>query len=406
MNAFGHPAQILLGLEDAMASGQVAQHDRITGQTALFDLGAEEASGMERPLPQATEVPVRERLRWEKELLGLYLSEHPIGEIAAQVADFATAYSGDLKDESLDGQRVTMVGIVTGFRRVITKANATMGVATIEDLQGSSEVVVFPKMFEQTAATWTDGAILVVAGRVDHRGEDVSLLADIVMEWDAALVKGAVEVAREIAAGDRGRGPRRQPVAVGPGQPAPAYPGNVHGSGNGSGNGNGHALAPVVPEPREIPYVSPLRAEYRREAPSAERGIAPAEPIPTYQEPPALERIRPDDDIEPALPDEARERVAVAARAPTPPVDASPQAILHVTFASSAGTDRVVGAMEAFKGLLVERPGSTRVVLHVPAPSGGASLPMELRRGVAYDSELLAEVRRRLGDGIVELSLS
>jgi hypothetical protein len=46
------------------------------------------------------------------------------------------------------------------------------------------------------------------------------------------------------------------------------------------------------------------------------------------------------------------------------------------------------------------------VVLHVPAPSGGAALPMELRRGVAYDAELLAEVRRRLGEGIVELSLS
>ena len=62
--------------------------------------------------------------------------------------------------------------------------------------------------------------------------------------------------------------------------------------------------------------------------------------------------------------------------------------------------------MEAFKGLLVERPGSTRVVLHVPAPTGATSLPMELRRGVAYDAELLAEVRRRLGRGIVELSLA
>ena len=51
-------------------SGQVAQHDRLTGQTSLFDMGAEEVSGLERPLPQTTEVPVRERLRWEKELLG------------------------------------------------------------------------------------------------------------------------------------------------------------------------------------------------------------------------------------------------------------------------------------------------------------------------------------------------
>jgi hypothetical protein len=62
--------------------------------------------------------------------------------------------------------------------------------------------------------------------------------------------------------------------------------------------------------------------------------------------------------------------------------------------------------MEAFKGLLVERPGSTKVVLHMPPQGGTASLPMELRRGVAYDSDLLAEVRRRLGEGIVELNLS
>jgi hypothetical protein len=262
----------------------------------------------------------------------------------------------------------------------------------------------------------------VVAGRVGHRGEDVSLLADLVTDWDAAVAKGPEAFAREVAAGDRGRAPRRQPVAVGPGAPASGPAG-----GNGSTGGNGHAPPPVPVEPRDIPYVSPLRAEFRRAEPpppsspagarpsaaaaaapavSVASPITPAEPIPTYAEPPALERMAPDDDLEPALPDEARDRAAIAARAPTPPVDASPGAILHVTFAGTAGTDRVVGAMEAFKGLLTERPGTTRVVLHVPAPSGGASLPMELRRGVAYDSELLAEVRRRLGEGIVEISLS
>src|SRR4029453_1447612 len=179
--------------------------------------------------------------------------------------------------------------------------------------------------------------------------------------------------------------------------------------GYAANGGNGHAATPAPPPAAEIPYVSPLRAEYRREAPAAAASgaptppratppptpppppIAPGEPIPTYAEPPGLERLAPDDDLEPALPDEARDRAAIAARAPTPPVDASPGALLHVTFAGTAATDRVVGAMEAFKGLLTERPGTTRVVLHVPAPSGGASLPMELRRGVAYDAELLAE---------------
>jgi hypothetical protein len=193
--------------------------------------------------------------------------------------------------------------------------------------------------------------------------------------------------------------------------------GYSNGNGNGHGNGSGGGVqAPSAPVPvaagadrPEIPYVSPLRAEARQAPPpesaQALPAVAPGEPIPTYQEVPDLETIAPDRDVEPALPDEARGRAADEARAVTPPVDASPDAVLHVRFAGGAGTDRVVGAMQAFKGLLTERPGSTRVVLHVPAQTGASSLPMELRRGVAYDSDLLAEVRRRLGDGIVELSL-
>ncbi len=411
LNAFGHPAQILLGLDDAMAAGQSAQRDRISGQTSLFDLGAEDASAFERPLPQTTEVPVRERLRWEKELLGLYLSEHPMGEVAEQVGQFVTAYSADLRDESLDGQRIVVAGIVTGFRTVITKAKSTMGVATIEDLQGTIEIVVFPKLYEQTAGTWAEGSILLVAGRIDHRGEEVSLLADLVTDWDGALSRGPEAFAREVAAGDRGRPPRRQAPVGAQG----AYGAGGYGGGNGNGNGSGNVRVPVAApaEPvlaggrPEIPYVSPLRADARPpEASGSLPSVTPGEPIPTYQATPDLERLAPDRDVEPALPDEARDVAAGAARAVTPPIDASPDAVLHVRFAGGAGTDRVVGAMEAFKGLLVERPGSTRVVLHVPAQTGATSLPMELRRGVAYDSELLAEVRRRLGDGIVELTLS
>jgi hypothetical protein len=80
--------------------------------------------------------------------------------------------------------------------------------------------------------------------------------------------------------------------------------------------------------------------------------------------------------------------------------------VLHVRFARHAAPERLVGAMEAFKAVLRDRPGATRVVIHVPVPSGGEPLPMELRRGVAYDAELLAEVRRRLGEGVIELQLA
>jgi hypothetical protein len=157
-----------------------------------------------------------------------------------------------------------------------------------------------------------------------------------------------------------------------------------------------------------VPHVSPLRPE-ARPAGADPLGIlpaiAPAEPMPTYAEPAGARSAAPDRDDDPALPDEARRAAAGAASAPTAAMDAGPDQVLHVTFSPLGTPDRVVGAMEALRAVIRARPGATRVVLHVPA-GGGEPLPMELRRGVAYDAELLAEVRRRLGEGLVELRLS
>ena len=111
-----------------------------------------------------------------------------------------------------------------------------------------------------------------------------------------------------------------------------------------------------------------------------------------------------DRDEDPAVPDEARARILGDATAGAA-VDAGPAAVLHVRFGSHAPSDRVIGALETIKTLLRDHPGTTRVVIHVPTPNAGAALPMELRRGVAYDPELVADVRRRLGEGLVELSL-
>jgi hypothetical protein len=168
---------------------------------------------------------------------------------------------------------------------------------------------------------------------------------------------------------------------------------------------NGHGPAPDEIRPG-VPRVSPLRAE--AQGSGALPAIAPAEPIPTYHEPPGFSatsgRGFAERDDEPALPDEARARAASESAAPTSQVESQPDQVLHVRFGGAA-PDRLVLAMEAFHTLLRERPGATRVILHVPAPSGGSALPMELSRRVAYDAELLSEVRRRLGDGLVDLRL-
>jgi hypothetical protein len=133
--------------------------------------------------------------------------------------------------------------------------------------------------------------------------------------------------------------------------------------------------------------------------------IQSAEPVPTYIEPPGAVAIADESDDEPPVPDEARARI-VGDVGSDAPLAAGPESVLHVRFEDGAGPDRLVRAMETVKLLLRDRPGGTRVVIHVPTPGGGEALPMELRWGVAYDAELLAEVRRQLGEGVVELKLA
>lgn len=335
-----------------------------------------------------------------------------MGEVAERVGRFVTAYSSDLRDESLDGQRVVVGGIVTGVRTVITKAKASMAIVTMEDLQGTIEVVVFPRLYEQTAGTWRDGEILLVAGRVDHKGEEISLLADLAVDWEEAAAGGEEAFARQVATGERGGGGRRG----GFGGRGGSGNGGANGNSNGNGNGNGVPGRPLIPVgpgvaaplpvaagPRSaIQFVSPLR----HSAPAGDPmlpPIAPAEPMPTYQEPHGGTAGDPDVAEEPALPDEARARAADLAAAPTPPLDAGAGRILHVRFFGGSA-ERLLDGMRAFREVIRTRPGETRVLVHIDV-AGGGGLPMELKP-VAYDAELLAEVQRRLGDGIVELNLA
>ena len=292
-----------------------------------------------------------------------------------------------------------------------------MAIVTLEDLQGTIEVVVFPRLYEQTTSTWRDGEILLVAGRVDHKGEEVSLLADLAVDWDAAAAAGAEAFARQVAAGERGGGGAAR---------APAANGNGYGHGTGNGGRGrratprpgragpgaaGRRAAPAAPA-GSARHVHPVRVatarrRQSRAVPARPRLGCPRSrrptPVSTYPETPGV-AIGPDQDDEPPVPDEARARIVADATADDA-IDAGPETVLHVRFAGNAAPDRVVGAMETFKAVMRDRPGATRVVIYVPATGGGSPLPMELRRGVAYDAELLAEVRRQLGDGLVELRL-
>ncbi len=227
LSFLGHAAQLLAGLDEAMGYGQAQARDRATGQGSLFDmLGDEADSGLAQRLPTVTEAPPRERLRWEKELLGLYLSDHPLGELAEEMGGYVDTWTGDIGAD-LDQERVVVGGMAVGIRRVITRNKESMAVVTLEDLQGPVDVVIFPRTYADAgvAAKLTEDTVLLVAGRVDHKGDETVVLADSVWTWEEATAKGRDVFSQEVAAGNRGRrGGRRR-------------------NGNGSSHGNGHAAA-------------------------------------------------------------------------------------------------------------------------------------------------------------------
>src|SRR4029078_5543166 len=89
--------------------------------------------------------------------------------------------------------------------KVITRARQTMAVATIEDLQGSTEGIVFPKTYEESGPPWVCASGVLVAGRIDHKGDETVLLADSVWTWEQAQALGADGFGAAVAAGERGR---------------------------------------------------------------------------------------------------------------------------------------------------------------------------------------------------------
>jgi DNA polymerase-3 subunit alpha len=151
-------------------------------QYTMFDLPAFALTArLASDLPQVAEVPRREVLGWEKELVGAYISDHPLSRVWADLEGTVTVLTGQI-DETMDGQNVTVAGLVNRVRNTLTKKGAPMAFAQIEDLQGTIEVVIFPGVWEQTKELWELERILIVRGRVSLRGREPSIIVNSVTD--------------------------------------------------------------------------------------------------------------------------------------------------------------------------------------------------------------------------------
>ncbi|MCL0038718.1 OB-fold nucleic acid binding domain-containing protein, partial [Dehalococcoidia bacterium] len=119
-------------------------------------------------------IPDSESLAWEKELLGVYLSAHPLVSAARDLGDKITAFCGQI-DEEMEGQEVTVVGMVATVRKAMTRSNRPFVSAVLEDIGGEIEVTAWSEVYERTEELWKKGNTLLVRGKVRLRGERVQL---------------------------------------------------------------------------------------------------------------------------------------------------------------------------------------------------------------------------------------
>jgi DNA polymerase III subunit alpha len=123
------------------------------------------------------EIPNSQLLAWERELLGLYLSDHPLSEIIGSGRITGNTLIVELPDRT-PGSKVKIVGMLAGIRRITTRSNRTMAIVDLEDLTGNIELVMFPDCYDQHIEVLDDGAILEVTAKLELRNEQLQLVCE------------------------------------------------------------------------------------------------------------------------------------------------------------------------------------------------------------------------------------
>ncbi|HEV8573665.1 MAG TPA: DNA polymerase III subunit alpha, partial [Dehalococcoidia bacterium] len=215
-------AALLASLDRLIGYAQREQKQRESGQTSLFDLMGDDAAAVQGPqLETAPEATQQQKLTWEKELLGIYLSEHPFANAAEKLRGFLTCGMVEMNAD-LSGRDVIIGGVVAGTRTLSTRDGRAFLAAEIEDMTGSLEVTVWPETWEQTRDLWQPGNIVVTNVRVKARDERLQVsVQKAALYNDEAFDAGALLTTND---SPNGNGYRRNPNGNGgyrPKQPAP-----------------------------------------------------------------------------------------------------------------------------------------------------------------------------------------
>ncbi|MCC6490724.1 MAG: DNA polymerase III subunit alpha [Candidatus Hydrogenedentes bacterium] len=183
--------QVEASLDAALSEGQLSQKERAAGQTSLLDLmgGGEDAQETVHQKPDIPEWPENELLAFEKEMLGLYVSSHPLAKHARTLERF-TSHSLDSFAELREGTEVVIGGLIGTVKHHTTaRGNKRMAFITLETLEGPCEVTVFPELYEAKSGLLVTDLPVMLTASVNFRNDEPGLIAQDIIPIEAAEEK-------------------------------------------------------------------------------------------------------------------------------------------------------------------------------------------------------------------------
>ena len=177
----GKRSQFLAVLDEAIKRGQEFQKDKRNGQTSIFDLFGDSQKGEIKnvhhyTLPNIEEFSKNELLAMEKEMLGLYISQHPLKNFKEKIEEIVNTNSLEALNLP-DRSNVIFAGVINRIRKKSTKNGNLMAFINLEDLEGSIEAIIFPKVFDKSKDIILKDAIVVIEGSLDSAEGKVKLIA-------------------------------------------------------------------------------------------------------------------------------------------------------------------------------------------------------------------------------------
>jgi DNA polymerase III subunit alpha len=188
-DSLGYSRRSLAAVFDAAVDAVLdIKRNEAIGQFDLFGGAVGDRHGLEVTVPNLSEWDKNVKLGYEREMLGLYVSDHPllgVDHVLSRSTDHSISSLAD-DEECPPGTIVTIGGLVTGLQRKVTRRGDTWAIATVEDLEGSVEVMLFPATYQQHALQLAEDTIVVVKGRVDRRDDSPQVIASEISLPDLA----------------------------------------------------------------------------------------------------------------------------------------------------------------------------------------------------------------------------